>query len=349
MLVRLACEFWPRLRPHNPVVGLLVLILSTTSMQAQVCKIAWMDFKVSGTNWGKCGYLGCAPGSPPAVFLVESINLNCSYTNVDCPASPNPANYTTITYQETTTSTLDRTMSTPTSMCQLYTSPTATVTYSGSASYSDTVSGDSSDCSTTQNSSGVWSDGACETACSGDFAGVVSYMVQTVCTSNMTVLSTNGSFGSGAYGNYILSQTTTLSTFYSDNLLQADVQSRMPAYPSVWSGEPGSASWCFCDGNHYQATGSQMQYRVKVPNSTLNTTAKCHWQEVTASCPSGSIISITDKTCEIQGTGDPVNPAVSQTFTVPMPQSPSTITETPATIYDEIGTEIAGNGGPTTN
>jgi hypothetical protein len=120
---------------------------------------------------------------------------------------------------------------------------------------------------------------------------------------------------------------TTLSQEFTDAMLPPQIKAWLTNWPATWGGGTGFAYYNFNDQNHFCAYGGKFKYRVKVPDSDQGTTYVLHWQEITLAAD-GTLTTAVDQQEQIQGTGDPENPATGTIHNVEMPATPSTIYET---------------------
>jgi hypothetical protein len=155
----------------------------------------------------------------------------------------------------------------------------------------------------------------------------------------------NESLDTGTYGGHDDwdDDTIVLSKPFTDAMLRDQIIARLPAWPTEWSGGTGQAYY-YLDGTHECGGGGKMQYRVKVPQSETNAIYTLQWQQITQFYDRTNIMSET-KTGDVIGTGDPVNPAVSDTYFVDMPQDLCYIYETAPEIIKVTSTGGSGGGG----
>lgn len=128
--------------------------------------------------------------------------------------------------------------------------------------------------------------------------------------------------------------TCTLSILYTDKLLAAVIDANTPAFTGNWTDPPTSLAASFSTttntdiySEYYgdvSGSGTKMQYRVAVPASVKGHVYRFKWSETTQDS-NGKAISKAKRTCAVIGTGDPVNPALGDIFTVQVPSQPGSI------------------------
>jgi hypothetical protein len=137
---------------------------------------------------------------------------------------------------------------------------------------------------------------------------------------------------------------------FTDAMLRQKIISLMPSWPaSFYTGS--SMAYYDLDVPHINGSGGKMRYYVQVPDSEKNITYTAQWNEITGYYDKTNT-TVVPMQEDIQGTGDPVNPAQGKIHFVDMPGSHCYIYETAP---DIIATKSAtpsgpgsspGNGGP---
>jgi len=331
-------------------------------------------------HYNKTGFAECQASTPPKLFLVSKKVTSDSGGAVSSP----DGNSTTWADYEIRTDTFDPKMimpgGDPSYGCRTWTLGFSSTDYSGNSGnvtdgggavswqedYS-TISNTGTNGSTQTNScNGWWQDSA--TGETGDlcvdlgpvynimdgyFDGVTVVEGAPVCTSTVTearrtdsehVSTTNPDGTVYTYDQHDSFDTiTTLSGEFTDAMLPPQIKAWLTNWPATWGGGTGFAYYNFNDQNHFCAYGGKFKYRVKVPDSDQGATYLLHWQEITLAAD-GTTNMAVDQREQIQGTGDPENPAVGKIHDVEMPTTPSTIYETAPEIIQV--TSGGGGGGP---
>jgi hypothetical protein len=220
--------------------------------------------------------------------------------------------------------------------------------YSGNAKYnSESSNPDGNDSSeslsaTMDPTTSAWSDGSSSTNAYNSAKTITTYdpegspTLSGQCTSEMQTTNTSSS-GAGDDddgGTTSWSQTETITTALSDEFTDEMLRSKLIAaieasgYPSDWTINPpnvgfGSASYSL-DSNHYNASGSKMEYKFHITDCQPNTSYWVTWDEVTT-YPNSSASSVQHMQEDIEGSGDPVNGVDGSVHTVNVPGTPSTI------------------------
>ncbi len=147
---------------------------------------------------------------------------------------------------------------------------------------------------------------------------------------------------------------TIRTNVYTDANLRTNVINVLPPFSTNWiSGNGGSAFYRVADADHSSISCAKMQYVVQVPHSIYRAFYLLGWQQNTYG-PTTNLIASKNMTTTIYGTGNPTNPAVSQTYLVDVPTNLCTISVTLPKILASVVPRSsppipAGNGGPTGN
>jgi hypothetical protein len=137
---------------------------------------------------------------------------------------------------------------------------------------------------------------------------------------------------------------STLTYEYTDDMLRGFLISQMPSFPG-WTTAPegqgcGAAFWTL-DANHWTGWAGKMQYRVAIFGSKKDTTYHVVWKQGTIyPAPNGSTNFVPMRE-DIQGTGDPINPACSSIRFVDVPG-----TGNPCIIFETAPQEESVSSGP---
>jgi len=333
-------------------------------------------------NYNKTGFPECQPSTPPKLFLVRKIVTSDSGGSV---ASPSGNSTTWKDYEIQTDTYDPKTIlpgGDPSYACRTWTLGFSSTDYSGNSGNVNDVGGavswqedftsiytsGTNGATQTNSCNGWWQDSATgETGnlcvdpgpvydiMAGYFDDVTVVEGAPVCTSMVTEASRTDSAHAtstdpfdGTVGTYdqhdSFDTITTLSGEFIDSMLTDQINVWLTNWPATWGGGTGLAYFNFNDQNHFCASGGKFKYRVKVPDSDLGTTYVLHWQEITLAAD-GTQISAIDRQRQVQGTGDPENPAVSVTIDVDMPTTPSTIYETAPEIIQTFSSGGGGGGG----
>jgi len=278
---------------------------------------------------------------PPQVYLIETLVQDASFTSS--------------VYQYS-----DRTV-TISSMAK-YPRPADCALVNGLITYSHSgyVNGNSGGtaCSATQNNDGTWSDYT--DICDGKLHDLLANNcgnwgeLGRDCTSSHLFDDWYTSCATWPTNPHDCSDNWTaetkldsrLSSPFTDEDMRKDCLGGLPPFPPGWTGGAGSALWTL-DANHYCCIAGKMQYHNLIPGSAKDVRYLVGWTEVT-SYPDGTL-QIVPRQQEIQGTGDPINPAVGATITVEVPGVPCSITETLPiilSVYNSTPPSPPGTGGP---
>jgi hypothetical protein len=158
------------------------------------------------------------------------------------------------------------------------------------------------------------------------FAGTQTFTFSDTVKNNDVVY--NCSSGSD-YANDSYTETMTLSVPYDDALFAKVINAKASSFVDNWTDPPASLAARFSvttneDGS-VSGTGTKMQYRVAVPASEKGMDYRFKWFEVTRDS-GGKVLSKANRGCAVAGTGDPVNPALSDILDVPVPSQPGATT-----------------------
>jgi YD repeat-containing protein len=120
-----------------------------------------------------------------------------------------------------------------------------------------------------------------------------------------------------------------LSQEYTDDELRGRILALMPAYPQEWYTPNGTwydlfntIAYSVIDGDHVNAHYwwdpeqpelQKMKYRFAVPGSQARATYRITWDLVTWDTTTGAV-AVRSQSCQVSGTGDPVEPAYSRDF-----------------------------------
>jgi len=189
------------------------------------------------------------------------------------------------------------------------------------------------------------------TGIKADCEGYGTYTTNGSCSAMVLCGSGNGSCtvtNGGNIFNGLASSTTTstLSSEYTDAMLQADVIALMPAYPN-WSGDIDGANSAFFhwgDATHESCSGGKMKYRLHVTDCVAKETYLVKWDEITAYDGSTNL-SISHLKEKVAGSGDPTTGVYTSEHEVPMPTTPGSIYEGNATVK-VVPKSNGGGGGP---
>jgi hypothetical protein len=292
-------------------VPLLATLLGTFAPTADAqtgCAMVQIQNLSTSTNLCKCGFGECLVSTPPKYFLVQ--------TTV--------SSYAATQYTNSTSSSVTEIETCSPPSCNQSTSYSGSCSYSGEGylpSVNDVYVGNFS---ATMDTNGDWSDGGFCYLLQLPFGNPIPINCTNQCTS--TVTSQNCYTNGGANSTF----TQTLSSEFTDNMLQGYIISDMPTYPTNWSPGSGMAFWQWGDSNHICASGGKMKYRFYVTNTQLHTTYEIKWLEITT-YPNGTATTQT-KSEEVPGNGNPFNGVYSSTREVPVPATPCSIWEAGVTI-----------------
>ena len=221
-----------------------------------------------------------------------------------------------------------------------------TTTYYGSATYDDGNPLDDCSASITNATTGRWDDFDCENAASGSIGGVIlgceTYGTlttggDTTETSQTTNWSGNYSY-EGTTGETTGSDSITVSSLFTDEMLQGFIISSMPPYPTSWTSGGGTAFWRLDENDGCGAAG-KMKYRFYLTATQLHQTYEIKWHEVTI-YPNGTASSHSMSE-EVPGNGDPVNGVYSSIREVAVPTAECSISE----VYDSVTVVSQGLAG----
>lgn len=159
----------------------------------------------------------------------------------------------------------------------------------------------------------------------------------------------SGSDGVNYSANGLYDDVTVLTYPYTDGMLRQKIISLLPAWPATFVTGTGLAYYDL-ENRHLSGSGGKMQYFNQVPDSVKDTVYTLQWDQVTGYYDTTNTVS-TPMQEDINGTGDPVNPAPGPVHFVDMPGGCCYIYETAPTIIRAVplgggGGNPPGSGGP---
>ncbi|NLH72829.1 MAG: RHS repeat protein, partial [Verrucomicrobia bacterium] len=241
------------------VFGMIALLLKCVAVAQQGCGLSvTVQTKTRWANKSKCGILGgCADVSPLKCFMRRDIHCESSWIWYGPPQDVLQANtQQTYTYSE------------PYCNGVLTCSGTASHTLGGTNLCADQVL---SDCS--------WADG-CGLL-------VLEMLDDVLDDAQYQVTQCDAYTGKSEYHYSDESQqidsviTDAWSNEYTDEMLRAAIIAAMPSFPSEWTADSHARASFQMDDLHYQGSGNQMLYRLKITGTEAGVTYKLAWQEVT--------------------------------------------------------------------
>ena len=343
-----------------------------------------MDSMSASASYNKTGFAECQPSTPPKLFLARKTMTSNSGGGAASPSGTSTTwatyDFKTETYDPAIIFPAYKPLN-----CQGWTLGYSSTDYSGNSgdvnsgedavfwqqnfSYIQIIGATPATSFSTNTCNGWWQDSYGDTgdicADPGPVLGILDPYFKdsfptldedvNICTSTMSEThttdsihssSTDGFDGEVGYYNQQDSYDTivTLSQEFTESMLTGQIKAWLTNWPPTWVGGTGTAYFGYNDDNHFCASGGKMKYHVKVPNSDLGTTYVLHWQEITLVTGSTNTIAV-DQQEQIQGTGDPVNPAVGKEHDVDMPTAPSVIYETAPDIIQTFSNSGGGGSG----